>query len=180
MLVGLSVLVAGLVVALAGLRLAGLIRPFSVPTGAMTPAVSPGDHVLMEGFTLLLRKPRRGDVVVFKTAGIASLPQATLYFKRVAGEPRDRLRISDGKLYINDTHVVLSNAVGTIAYLPPPGTERMARYTNVSVPDGHYYVLGDNSTNSSDSRFWGCVPAGNILGRVAFCYWPPQRAGGVR
>lgn len=146
----------------------------------MTPAVSPGDHIMVEGFTFLARKPRRGDLAAFRTDGIAALPAANIYIKRVAGEPGDRLRIADGKLYINDKHVALSNAVGEIAYLLPPGAERMAQLTDVTVPDGQYYVLGDNSTNSSDSRFWGFVPAGNIVGRVAFCYWPPQRAGGVK
>lgn len=59
------------------LRITGLVRPFSVPTGAMTPAVSSGDHVVMEGVTFLTRKPRRGDIVVFKTDGIAGLPSNT-------------------------------------------------------------------------------------------------------
>jgi signal peptidase I len=146
----------------------------------MTPTVSPGDHVLMEGLTFLARKPRRGDVAVFKTDGIARLPAATIYVKRIVGEPGDRLRISDGKLYINDKHVALSNAAGEIAYPLPVGAESMASQTDVTVPDGQYYVLGDNSSNSSDSRFWGCVPAKNIMGRIAFCYWPPRKAGVVR
>ena len=101
--------------ALLVLRVCGLVRPFSVPTGAMTPAVSAGDHIMMEGITFLSRRPRRGDIVVFKTDGIATLPPATIYLKRVAGEPGDHVRISGGKLFVNDKQVSLSNAVGEIA-----------------------------------------------------------------
>jgi signal peptidase I len=167
-------------VVLALLRPLGLIRPFAVPTGAMAPAVSAGDRVMMEGFSFLVRKPHRGDIVVFKTDGIRPLPPATLYVERVAGEPGDRLRISDGNLYINDKHVSLSNGLGEIAYHLPPSSLGMAAQSDMTVPHGHYFVLGDNSTNSYDSRFWGCVPAKNILGRVACCYFPASRAGAVR
>lgn len=162
------------------LRVCGLVRPFSVPTGAMAPAVSAGDHVMMEGVTFLSRQPRRGDLVVFKTDGIAPLPSATLYVKRVAGEPGDHVRIAGCKLFVNEQQISLSNAVGVIAYDLPPQAMALSPQTNVTVPIGCYFVLGDNSTNSFDSRFWGSVPRGNIIGRVAFCYWPPDRIGGVR
>src|SRR5512146_974565 len=100
LLAGLS-LAAAIAVGLAlGLRLFGLLRPFSVPTGAMTPAVSSGDHVMMERLTFRSRRPRRGDVVCFKTDGIQGLPQAQVYVKRVAGEPGEHLQIAGGKLYI--------------------------------------------------------------------------------
>jgi signal peptidase I len=179
-LIGLAVAVGVLLGAPVVLQVVGLVRAFSVPNSAMAPAISPGDYLIRERFTFSARKPRRGDIVVFKTDGIAALPPATLYVKRIAGEPRDRLRISDGKLYINDKHVALSNALGEITYLPPAGVERMALQTDVTVPDGHYYVLGDNSTNSFDSRYWGFVPAANMKGRVAFCFSPRQRAGAVK
>jgi signal peptidase I len=180
LLIALALIPAFVVGALFVLRICGLVRPFSVPTGAMTPAVSAGDHVVMEGMTFVTRNPRRGDVVVFRTDGIASLPPATFYVKRVAGEPGDHLRISDGKLFVNDKQVSLSNAVGQIVYDLPPHAETFSPKTDLTVPDGCYFVLGDNSTNSFDSRFWGSVPRGNIIGRVSFCYWPPQRAGGVK
>src|SRR5215813_11746617 len=147
--------------ALIVLRICGLIRFFSVPTGAMTPAVSAGDHIMTEGMTFLLRQPRRGEIVVFKTDGIVSLPRPTYYVERVAGKPGDHVRISDGKLFVNDKLTSLSNAVGEIAYDPPPHYSAFSLQTDVTVPANCYFVLGDNSTNSADSRFWGSVPREN-------------------
>lgn len=147
----------------------------------MSPAIVPRDHIMMEGVTFLAHKPHRGDVVVFKTDGLPLSMPPTIFVKRVAGEPGDHLRISNGHLYINDVQVSLSNAYGEISYSLPPGLNTLAAYTNeVTVPIGNYYVLGDNSTNSYDSRFWGPVPRKNIMGRVWICYWPPQRVGFVR
>jgi len=70
--------------------------------------------------------------------------------------------------------------VGEIAYNLPPGMGTQAAKTDVTVPNGYYFVLGDNSTNSFDSRFLGCVPRANVKGRIVFCYWPPKRVGGVK
>jgi signal peptidase I len=180
LLVGLALIPVFCFGVLVVLRISGLVRPFSVPTGAMTPAVVPGDHLMMEGVTFLFRQPRRGDIVVFKTDGIALLPPATFYFKRVAGEPGDHVRITGGKIFVNDKQVSLSNSVGEIVYDLPPYVGAFSPQTDVIVPRGCYFVLGDNSTNSLDSRFWGSVPRGNIIGRVSFCYWPPKRVGGVK
>ncbi|HTR41172.1 MAG TPA: signal peptidase I [Pseudomonadales bacterium] len=179
LIIGVSLIPLCCFVALLVLRLFGLVRPFYIPTGAMIPAACPEDHVMMENVTFHLREPRRGDIVVFKTDGIASIPPpSTHYLKRVAGEPGDHLVILDGNLFINDKQVLLSNVAGKISYDNPPGI--WAMQTNVIVPRGCYYVLGDNSTNSADSRFFGSIPRGNIIGRIVFCYWPPERTGGVK
>ena len=162
------------------LRVCGLIRPFLVPTGAMAPAIQPGDHILMQNFSYLSRQPRRGDIAVFKPDGIALLSTGAFYVKRIAGEQGDHLRISEGKLFINGNHVSLSNSCGEIAYDSPPASVRVSMQTDVTVPSGCYFVLGDNSTNSLDSRFFGSVPRENIIGRVSFCYWPPGRIAKVK
>lgn len=168
------------VVTLITCRLFDLVRCFSIPTRAMLPALSPGDQVVMEGFTFMAHKPRRGDLVVFMTDGIASIPNDQFWVKRIAGEPGDQVRITDGKLFINQVQTSLSNNLGEITYLLPPAAGIQAAYTDVTVPTGYYFVLGDNSTNSFDSRFWGFVPKRNIMGRIWFCYWPLARGGAVR
>jgi signal peptidase I len=136
----------------------------------------------MEGYPLLSGKPKRGDIVAFKTAGLELLPGGEIYCKRVVGEPGDRLRLLAGKLYVNDQLVTLRNAAGEIQYVSLPGSKylRSADMDTVTVPEGQFFILGDNSSNSVDSRFFGCVPAGSILGRITFCYWPPGRMGSVK
>jgi len=165
---------------LIALRIFGLLRPFSTPANSMSPAVSAGDCVMMENFTFLLHKPVRGDIVIFKTDGIEKLKPGSFFTKRVAGEPGDLLRITDGKVFVNEKQVSLNNSKGEIMYKFPPKGDPYFLLTSLKVPDSRYYVLGDNSTNSFDSRFFGTLPAENIIGRVWFCYWPPQRIGLVK
>jgi signal peptidase I len=162
------------------LRPLGLLRPFYIPTGSMTPAVSAGDHVFMEGLTYLARKPRRGDIIAFESDGIELLPRGQIYDKRIVGLPGEHLRISDGKLHINDALVVITNGSGEISFVLTENMKSFAFKSDVMVPPGQYFVIGDNTTNSLDSRSWGCLPSKNILGRLCFCYWPPKRMGEVK
>ncbi|HEV2330832.1 MAG TPA: signal peptidase I [Verrucomicrobiae bacterium] len=162
------------------LRLLGLFRPFYIPVGSMAPALSKRDHVAMEGITFLLRYPRRGDVVVFNSDHIEFLAPQTFYTKRVVGVPGDHLTISNGDLFIDDKLVILSNNEGRIVYDAPPISGSFSLQTNVTVADDCYFLLGDNSTNSFDSRFIGAIPRKEIVGRIIFCYWPPSRIGIVR
>jgi signal peptidase I len=167
-----------LVGALAILRVAGLLRAFNLPTGGMEPAVARGDHVIMEGVSYLARPPRRGDIIVFRTDHLPMVGSSQFYAKRLIGEPGERLRIVEGKLYINDEPVSILNAAGEIKLDSPPGA-RLPE-TDLTVPADSYFVVGDNATNSFDSRMFGCVPRSDIIGRVAVRYYPYSRMGSVR
>jgi signal peptidase I len=144
----------------------------------MAPAVSAGDYIATEGVTFLVRSPRRGDIVVFKSRQTDFTPAGIFYEKRIVAIPGDHLLISNGDLFIDDTLVTLSNNVGRIVYDPPPGA--FALETNVTVPDGSYFLLGDDSPHSLDSRFFGSIRRSEIVGRVTFCYWPPWKIGMVK
>jgi signal peptidase I len=162
------------------LRTLGLLIPYRAPTASMVPALHTGDQFIMEGFTYLWRKPARGDIAVFETKGIATINKDQIYFKRVVGEPGDRLRLDEGKLFVNDKLTSLRNCEGEIQYTYAfPGEIRLLKSSTdvVTVPEGKYFVIGDNTANSFDSRNWGFVAAENIKGRACFRYWPWEAWG---
>jgi len=163
----LGTLGAGLILALQ----TGLLRPFRMSTRPMAPTIQPGDVVLMDGFSFRCRKPRRGEIVVFDTKGIAriQIPQTkSMYFiMRVVGLPGDKLVLRDRRLSVN------GKVAEEVAHIDYDGA------FEVEVPAGKYFILGDNSWNSFDSRSWGPLEGSDILGRPILRYWPPGRFGEV-
>lgn len=160
----------------------GLLRGFKVPTGGMSPTIEPGDHVFMEGISYLVRKPRRGDIAIFNTTPeIQRKGRPSLYIQRIAGEPGETVRISDGRLWVNGAPVALRNGEGDLHPSAGEGSVYLNTSTNEMVlSQESYLLLGDNSKNSFDSRYWGPLPGEQIKGRACFCYWPPARFGWVR
>lgn len=148
---------------LLALRFTGALRAFRIPSAAMSPTLSPGDNILCEGVSIWLKRYQNGDVVVFTTAGIHALPgmigaQPQDFIKRLAGLPGDKVQLVDGMIVING--------------ITPAGLTGR-RYLNMNhffdrevvVPEGQCLVLGDNSGNSLDSRYFGFVPVGNLHSR---------------
>jgi signal peptidase I len=106
----------------------------------------------------LFRAPRRGDVIVFR---FPNQPDRD-FIKRVIGNPGDQVEIRDGLVFINGKALDES-------YIPD---RTQHDFGPQLVPDGEYFVLGDNRNNSYDSRSWGFVPEANIIGRAWVTYWP--------
>ena len=128
---------------------------------SMQPTLFPGDYVIVNKLVYrFTNTPKRGDVIVFK---YPPDPTAIPYIKRVIGLPGDQVHITGGKVYIN----------GQLMLEPwlKVTTNRGGDWT---VPAGNLFVMGDNRNNSSDSRSWGFVPLGNIIGRAGLIYLPPQ------
>ncbi len=163
------------------LNTSNLIHLYDVPAGSMAPAIQAGDRLFTQGFGYMKSDPQRGDIVVFKTDDLPGIPVQTLYTKRVVGLPGEELAIKDGRVLVNGAPATLRNRNGDIEYV----TVRYFHYLSDSgdtfiVPKDQYFVLGDNSKASADSREFGAVPRKSILGRVVYCYWPPAHSGSVR
>jgi len=159
------------------------VQAFKVPTGSMSPTIMPGDRLVVETLTYKFAEPQRGDIVVFATKGIPGLREDTSYIKRVAGVPGDRIRIEPPNLVVNDTVVsnqlVSSGFAGfKAAYAESNSVASLTNTaTEIVLGTDEYYVLGDNTPNSLDSRYWGPLPRSNIVGRPTRIFWPPSRIG---
>jgi signal peptidase I len=153
-------------------------------------AIDTGDQVFVDKFSYNFVKPKRGDVFVFRTDNIPMIPAdpetgAPFYIKRLAGEPNDQLRIDPPQLFANGKlaegrgfATVMAAKDGYRGYAP--GRDYLADPAQpFTVPERHYFAMGDNSYNSYDSRWWGPVPEENLVGRGLFVYWPFNRHWGL-
>jgi len=154
---------------------------YKIPTNSMVPTLKPGDKIFVSKlvygpkipFTSLripgIRKPKRGEVIVF----VPPCDRRKAYVKRLIGLPGEHIVIKDGNIYINGKLITQPNIANHYYY--NEGEE--CKYTDVVVPQGKYFVLGDNSISSFDSRFWGFVDEKDIIGKAIFIWWPPKRIG---
>ncbi len=187
-----------------------IVEPFRIPSGSMLPSLQVGDFILVNKFIYGLRLPiinkkviemslpERGDVMVFRFPHDESIN----FIKRVVGLPGDKIEYRNKQLYINGAqmrtervgdypfeeagrrHIVANQFMEVLGdakhdILNDPGK----RTTSMSftVPEGHYFVMGDNRDYSNDSRFWGFVPERNIIGRAFFIWfsWNVSSGGGI-
>ena len=153
---------------------------YAIPTSAMEPTLkcakpAPGctgganDRVAVPRF--FFTSVSRGDVIAFKTPPLARVQCGSggVYIKRVVGLPGERVQDRNGTILVD----------GKPLREPYIDASRRDRQTSKTfrLRDDQYFVLGDNRTQSCDSRVWGPLPKENVIGRVAATYWPPSRIG---
>jgi len=182
-----------------------LIEPFQIPTGSMIPTLEVGDFILVNKYAYGVRlpiigtklmdiaDPKRGEVMVF-------IPphENKYYIKRVIGLPGDTVRYQESNLYINGELVereflesrlieterggisaeLYNETIGEVEHITQliPAFNRERNRTSWVIPNGFYFMMGDNRDNSSDSRVWGTVPEKDIVGK-AIAVWMHKEPG---
>jgi signal peptidase I len=167
-----------------------LVKPFRIPSESMVPTLEVGQRVLVDRVTFRFGKPERNDVVVFKpplgadenACGVrhsseSACPRPTArrsdtnFIKRIVGMEGDRLKVMEGRVYINgrrqDEPFIRPSVDCGICNLP----------REITIPRGMYFMMGDNRGESADSREWGPVPEKWMIGQAFVTYWPPKRIG---
>lgn len=133
-----------------------------VPTGSMIPVVQPNDRLIVNRLAYLFEEPKRGDIVMFAFPD----DEKDNYLKRIIGLPGEKVEIKNGLVYINDSEKSLDEP-----YIndPPNGN-----YGPYNVPEGCYFMLGDNRDESKDARFWNntYVKKEKIVGKAWLKYYP--------
>jgi signal peptidase I len=156
-----------------------VVQAFKIPSGSMEPTLLIGDHILVNKFMYgikipFIRKtvipisdPQHNDVIVF----IYPLDRSKDFIKRVIGLPGDRIEIMDQRIYVNgklydDKHGFYSDR-GNVS----SNSKGKNYFGPVTVPENHFFVMGDNRNYSYDSRFWGFVPLESVKGKAFIIYW---------
>jgi signal peptidase I len=170
-----------------------LVQAFYIPSESMVPTLAVGDRVLVNKVVFELREPQRGEVVVFRdnrdligvdtrslgervldflTSGLGAQPSERDFIKRIIGLPGEAVELRDGVVYINDVPFP-EQLAGDGGYLLEADT---ADFPRTVVPEGEYFMMGDNRRNSADSRTQlGTVPREDLIGRAFVVIWPLGR-----
>jgi signal peptidase I len=174
-------IIAVVAIALALVIQGFVVKPYRIPSPSMNDTLLPGDRVLVNRLMYHFRDPQRSDIVVFNWP----VNRKYVFIKRIIGVPGDTLSLKDGHVYVNgrpvsEPYVREVNGVA-VPTEPAPATagttmsQPWSLQQPYKVPAGEYFVMGDNRTESDDSRDWGPVPAGDLIGESFMIYWPPTR-----
>jgi signal peptidase I len=156
-----------------------VVQAFKIPSGSMEPNLLIGDHLLVNKFVsaptltgledtvLPIDSVKRGDIIVFKHP---RTPDRDL-IKRTIGLPGETIELRDRRVYVDGKPLDEPYAhylVNDVADISPGDVRR--NFGPVTIPPGHYFMMGDNRDNSEDSRFWGTLPRDHVKGKALFLY----------
>jgi len=176
-----------------------LFEPFQIPTGSMIPTLEVGDFILVNKYAYGVRLPVIGTKIVEVSEPVNGeimvfIPphQDEYFIKRVVGIPGDRVRYQDKTLYINGErqnqtfvaqippvnpkYLLYREKLGEVEHIIQKNPYRETKVNEWVIPEGHYFMMGDNRDQSSDSRYWGLVSEENIVGK-AIAIWLHKKPG---
>jgi len=155
-----------------------VIGTYFIPSGSMEPTLAVGDRILVLKAAYRFTSPATGDVIVFKAPleeHRACLdPNVEDLVKRIIGLPGQRISSGVG----STQNTIYINGIA----LKQPWQHTVALGTPIRdevIPADRYFVMGDNRTDSCDSRVWGTVPRANIVGKAIAIFWPPARVSTI-
>lgn len=179
-----------------------IVKPYRIPSGSMEPTLVVGQRVLVDRIAMDFSEPHVGEIAVFhppegaeqdecgpvphqvkfgEAACSSPVPKegSVNFIKRVVAGPGDEIYIREGHVY--------RKAVGASRfvaeqdpYIKACGASPECNFSKpIKIPPGHWFMMGDNRGDSDDSRFWGPVPTGWIIGQAMATYWPPDRIGSL-
>lgn len=139
-----------------------LVVNAEIPSGSMENTIMPGDRVFGNRLAYTFGEPKRFDIIIFRYPD----DESQLFIKRIIGLPGETVEIRDGNIYIDGS----ADPIDDVATKEP----MEGSFGPYTVPDGCYFVMGDNRNNSKDSRYWEhtFVTEDEILGKAVFRYWP--------
>ncbi len=179
-----------------------VIKPYRIPSGSMEPTLIEGQHVLANRIGMDFGEPHVGGIYVFhppegaeqeqcgptphmvtpgpgSSACSAPVPEraSVNFIKRIVAGPEDEIYVKEGHVF--------RKAAGTgrflaeqDSYIKACGSSPECNFPKpIKIPRGHWFMMGDNRGNSDDSRYWGPIPTGWIIGQAIATYWPPDRIG---
>jgi len=172
---------------------AWVVKPYRIPSGSMEPTLAVGQRVLVNRIGTHFSEPHVGEIAVFHPPqgatqelcgqgtrispghAACSVPvpkeAGVNFIKRIVAGPGDTIKIVEG-------HVIRDGKREKDSYIRPcPGVAECNFPVPIKIPPGHWFMMGDNRGESDDSRFWGPVPTGWIIGGAFATYWPPDRIG---
>jgi signal peptidase I len=156
-----------------------VVQAFKIPSGSMENTLAIGDYILVNKFIygiqlpftythiFPIRNPKRGDIAVFEYPEDPSRD----FVKRVIGLPGDRVQIIDKKVFINGKLYITAHEIHRDNAILPADVNARDNTGVITVPEGSYFMMGDNRDQSYDSRFWGFVNIGRIKGLAFMKYW---------
>ena len=157
-----------------------VVQTYFIPSGSMEPTLQIGDHILVLKAAYRFSSPATGDVIVFTAPALEHQkcedPAVEDLVKRIVGLPGQTIWSVGNTIWLEDpgsTHPYVLHQDWQHSTQLGQAIERQV------IPANNYFVMGDNHTDSCDSRDWGTVPRANIIGKAVFIFWPPSQVGPI-